>query len=66
MSYLADLDPDNPLAPLQAVFCTYRIALGSRAGQKDAEPANHARHKIPAARQAKTRTARRPEIFQAP
>jgi len=34
MSYLADLDPDNPLAPLQAASCTYRIALGSRAGQK--------------------------------
>lgn len=34
MSYLADLDPDNPLAPLQAASCTYRIALGPRAGQK--------------------------------
>ncbi len=34
MSYLADRDPDNPLAPLQAASCTYRIALGPRAGQK--------------------------------
>ena len=34
MSYLADLDPDNPLTPLQAASCTYRIALGPRAGQK--------------------------------
>jgi hypothetical protein len=31
MSYLADLDPDNPLTPLQAASCTYRIALGPRA-----------------------------------
>jgi len=34
MNYLADLDPDNPLTPLQAASCTYRIALGPRAGQK--------------------------------
>ena len=34
MSYLAGLDPDNPLTPLQAASCTYRIALGPRAGQK--------------------------------
>jgi len=34
MSYLDDLDPDNPLAPLQAASCTYCIALGPRAGQK--------------------------------
>ena len=34
MSYLADLDPDSPLTPLQAASCTYRIALGPRAGQK--------------------------------
>lgn len=34
MSYLADLDADNPLRPLQAASCTYRIALGPRAGQK--------------------------------
>ena len=34
MSYVAELDPDNPLAPLQAASCTYRIALGPRAGQK--------------------------------
>jgi hypothetical protein len=32
--YLADIDPDNPLTPLQAASCTYRIALGPRAGQK--------------------------------
>lgn len=25
---------DNPLKPLQAASCTYRIALGSRAGRK--------------------------------
>jgi hypothetical protein len=34
MSYLAELDPDNPLTPLQAASCTYRIALGPRAGQR--------------------------------
>ena len=44
MSYLADLDPDNPLTPLQAASwpcrprrasgSAYRIALGPRAGQK--------------------------------
>jgi hypothetical protein len=34
MSYLADIDADNPLRPLQAALCTYRIALGPRAGQK--------------------------------
>ncbi|MGH8606623.1 MAG: hypothetical protein ACREX9_04125, partial [Gammaproteobacteria bacterium] len=34
MSYLADSDPDLALAPLQAAACTYRIALGPRAGQK--------------------------------
>jgi len=34
MSYLAELGPDNPLMPLQAASCTYRIALGPRAGQK--------------------------------
>ena len=32
--YLAELDPDDPLTPLQAASCTYRIALGPRAGQK--------------------------------
>ena len=32
--YLADTDPDNVLAPLQAASCTYRIAQGPRAGQK--------------------------------
>ena len=34
VSYLADIDPDNPLRSLQAASCTYRIALGPRAGQK--------------------------------
>ena len=34
MIYLADIDPDNPLRPLQAASCTYRIAFGPRAGQK--------------------------------
>ena len=28
------MDSDNPLASLQAAACTYRIALGPRAGQK--------------------------------
>ncbi|MGH9891480.1 MAG: transposase, partial [bacterium] len=34
MSYLADTDPDLALGPLWAAACTYRIALGPRAGQK--------------------------------
>ncbi|MGH8565931.1 MAG: hypothetical protein ACREXW_18325 [Gammaproteobacteria bacterium] len=34
MSYLADTDPDTALGPLRAVACTYRVALGPRAGQK--------------------------------
>jgi hypothetical protein len=34
VSYLADMDTDNPLASLQGASCTYRIALGPRAGQK--------------------------------
>ncbi len=34
MTYLADTDPDLALGPLQAAACTYRIALGPRAGQK--------------------------------
>ncbi len=34
MTYWADIDPDNPLRPLQAASCTYRIALGPRAGHK--------------------------------
>ncbi|MGH8538780.1 MAG: hypothetical protein ACREXM_20685 [Gammaproteobacteria bacterium] len=34
MSYLADSDPDLALGPLRAAACTYRIALGPRAGQK--------------------------------
>ena len=31
---MADIDPDNALTPLQTASCTYRIALGPRAGQK--------------------------------
>jgi hypothetical protein len=34
MTYLAETDPDLALAPLQSAACTYRIALGPRAGQK--------------------------------
>ena len=34
VSYIADMDADNPLRSLQAASCTYRIALGPRAGQK--------------------------------
>jgi hypothetical protein len=34
MSYLADTDPDTALGSLRAAACTYRIALGPRAGQK--------------------------------
>jgi hypothetical protein len=34
VSYIADIDPDNPLRSLQAASCTYRIAFGPRAGQK--------------------------------
>jgi multisubunit Na+/H+ antiporter MnhF subunit len=34
MTYLADTDLEAALAPLQAAACTYRIALGPRAGQK--------------------------------
>ena len=34
MTTIADMDTDNPLASLQAASCTYRIALGPRAGQK--------------------------------
>ncbi|MDH5773858.1 MAG: hypothetical protein OEZ57_02950, partial [Nitrospirota bacterium] len=32
--YLANPDADPALAPLHAAACTYRIALGPRAGQK--------------------------------
>ena len=32
--YLADSEHDPALAPLQGAACTYRIALGPRAGQK--------------------------------
>ena len=34
MTYLAATSPDPALGPLQAAVCTYRIALGPRAGQK--------------------------------
>jgi hypothetical protein len=34
MTCLADMDTDNPFGSLQAASCTYRIALGPRAGQK--------------------------------
>ena len=34
MSYLAQAESDRALTPLQAAACTYRIALGPRAGQK--------------------------------
>ena len=34
MSYLTELDPDNPLRPLQAASCTYPIALWPRASIK--------------------------------
>jgi len=34
MTRLADTDADDPSASLQAASCTYRIALGPRAGQK--------------------------------
>ena len=34
VTYMADIDPDNALTPLQTASCTYRIALGPRAGQK--------------------------------
>ncbi|UJP02022.1 MAG: transposase [Nitrosomonas sp.] len=34
MSYLAEMETDAALAPLQSAACTYRIALGRRAGQK--------------------------------
>jgi hypothetical protein len=34
MAYLADPGPETALGPLQQAACTYRIALGPRAGQK--------------------------------
>jgi len=34
MSYLAELDPDSPLRPLQAASFTYPIALWPRASPK--------------------------------
>ncbi len=34
MTYMAENDADSAMTPLQSAACTYRIALGSRAGQK--------------------------------
>ena len=34
MSYLAEMETDAALSPLQSAACTYRIALGPRVGQK--------------------------------
>jgi len=33
-TYLAEMETDGALRALQAASCTYRIALGPRAGQK--------------------------------
>jgi hypothetical protein len=33
-TYLAETDTDGALRSLQAASCTYRVALGPRAGQK--------------------------------
>jgi hypothetical protein len=35
---LAEAEPDNALTALPAASCTYRIALGPRAGQKVLSP----------------------------
>jgi hypothetical protein len=47
-TYLAETDTNGALRSLQAASCTYRIALGPRAGQKvlSEKPAeqNHAVH----------------------
>ena len=34
MRYLAEIEANHALTPLQAASCTYRIAMGPRAGQK--------------------------------
>ena len=34
MSYMAETDTDTAMTPLQLAACTYRVALGPRAGQK--------------------------------
>ena len=34
LRYLAEIEADHALTPLQAASCTYRIAVGPRAGQK--------------------------------
>jgi hypothetical protein len=50
VTYVADvqgiIDPDNLLAQLQAASCTYRIALGPRAGRKVLS-LRHAAHREP-------------------
>jgi hypothetical protein len=35
MTYLADPDPESTLTSLHAAACTYRIAFGPRAAQRD-------------------------------
>ena len=42
MTYLGDIEANSALTPLQAASCTYRIALGPRAGQKLLSVANAA------------------------
>lgn len=34
MTYLTEIETDPAMSPLQSAACTYRIALGPRAGQK--------------------------------
>ena len=55
MTYMADIDPANPLRSLQAASCTYRIAFGPRAGQQVLTFQVLRRASL----QTKTRTARR-------
>ena len=43
MTYMADMDTDNPLASLQAASCTYRIALAAARRPEGAESAHRAR-----------------------
>ena len=40
MTYLAEVDPDSALTPLQGAACTYRIAAAAAGGAQSAEPAN--------------------------
>jgi len=55
VTYVADahgiVDPDNLLAPLQAASCTYRIALGPRAGRKVLSLQYAARRAVPITQQ---------------